>query len=288
VSTLQPPESYIAALEMFTNPSRQRLTAQLREQVKTMEVHDIRSVLTAMRMVKTDYELEMIRQAIKETYGLFEAIEQKRSNVQYEHELLAEITSLTVKKQLENAYGPIIASGANALTLHYVKNNAEIDKKSMLLLDIGLKYNGYSADITRTISFAPTKRQQSVYNAVVLVQDYALSILKPGVTMKAYEEDVQQYMGEQLQSLGLINAVSKETVREFYPHATSHFLGIDTHDAADYERPLEPGMVLTVEPGIYIKSEKIGIRLEDDIVITENGNEVLSGALPKYIGSLTI
>ncbi len=288
VATLLASENYIPSIEMFTNPSRQRLIGRLIEANKTLEFEDIRPQVTSLRMVKSDYELAMIRQAIEETQALFAVIEQKRISAEYEHELLAEITRITVKKQLTNAYDPIIASAANALILHYTKNNARIDKTGIMLLDIGLTYNGYAADISRTISYAPTKRQQAVFDAVLAVQRYALSLLKPGIVVKEYEAQVHEYMGVQLQQLGLIKANDKESVRRFYPHAMSHFLGLDVHDVGDYQQPLKPGMVLTVEPGIYITEEKIGIRLEDDVVITEDGNEILSGALPKNLSSLTI
>lgn len=288
VATLEPPEKYIAHYEMFTNPSRQRLVKRMHEQVKDLKIYDIRTHVAELRMIKTGYEINMIQRAIDETKKVFEAIEQKREEAEYEHDLLAEITYLTAKQQLRSAFNPIIASGGNASTLHYVKNNARIDKKGMLLLDIGMKCSGYSADISRTVSYEPTERQLAVYDAVLDVQNYALNLLKPGTVIKAYEESVRQYMGEQLQKLGLTQTISKEAIREYYPHSASHFLGLDTHDTADYKRPLAPGMVLTVEPGIYIRDEGIGIRLEDDIVITDDGNKVLTGALPKNISSLTI
>ncbi len=288
VSTLLASENYIPSLEMFTNPTRQRLVGRMIEQEKSLQLYDLRASFIYLRMVKSDYEIEMIHQAIKDTIDLFVAIEENRTQAVHEHDLLAEITRLTVQKQLVNAYDPIIASGENSLTLHYDKNNGKLDKNGLLLLDIGLKYRGYAADISRTVSYKPTKRQQAVYDAVLDVQSYAISLLKPGVYIKEYEAQVRQYMGEQLQELGLITNNDKESIGKFYPHSTSHFLGLDVHDTGDYQRPLEPGMVLTVEPGIYINEEKIGIRLEDDIVITKEGNEILSDALPKTLGSLTI
>lgn len=288
VATVAAPQAYIEHYEMFTNPSRQRLTNRLTEAEPTLELYDIRAEITLLRMIKTPYELKMIKRAIKETAKLFKAIERVRGKATNEADLWAEISRITVKNQLTNAYEPIIASGQNAITLHYVKNNAPLDKEGMLLLDIGLRYQGYSADITRTISFKPTQRQYEVFGAVLAVHTYALSILKPAITMREYEDKVQEYMGEQLMQLGLIKENKKGLIREFYPHSTSHFLGIDVHDVGDYERPLAPNMVLTVEPGIYIKDENIGIRLEDDVVITKTGAKVLSDALPKSLRSLTM
>ncbi len=288
VSTIAPSEPYISYFEMFTNPSRKYLVDRMKQELKSLKIHDIRPYLNQMRMVKNPYEIKMIQRAITETNKLFTAIENIRNSVNYEHELTAEITSIRVKRQLTNAFDPIIASGKNTPMIHYVKNNARLDKKGMLLIDIGLKYNGYCADLTRTISYAPSKRQQEVFKAVSDVHSYAISLLKPGILIREYEEQVFEFMGLQLQKIGVIKKISKELVREWYPQLTSHFLGIDVHDAADYAKPLEAGMVLTVEPGIYIKKESIGIRLEDDVLITKNGCKVLSGALPKNISSLTI
>lgn len=288
VATTLAPPPYIERYEMFTNPSRQRLVDRMLEVQPALDLHDIRKEITLLRMVKTPYELKMIKRAIKETVQLFKTIERVRTKAAYESDLEAEISRIRVKNQLQNAYEPIIASGKNAITLHYMKNNAPLDKQGMLLLDIGLRYKGYSADITRTISFAPTARQREVYEAVLAVHEYALSILKPGVTLREYEGKVEYCMGEQLIKLGLIKENKRDLIREFYPHSTSHFLGLDVHDVADYELKLKPNMVLTVEPGIYTKAENIGIRLEDDVVITKTGAKVLSNALPKSLSSLTI
>ncbi|MGI9027430.1 MAG: aminopeptidase P N-terminal domain-containing protein [Candidatus Saccharimonadales bacterium] len=288
VATLTPPESYIEHYEMFTNPSRQRLLTRMQAETKSLKIIDVRSHLTNMRMIKSDYEIDAIQQAITKTQRLFEHIESVRPNIDYEHELLAEVSRFATNQQSAYAYDPIIASGTNALTLHYVKNNSKINKKSTLLLDIGLTHNGYAADITRTVSYAPNKRQGQLFSAVSEVHAYAVSLLKPGITIKEYEELVFQHMGEQLQKLGLINEITKESVREFYPHSTSHFLGIDVHDVGDYQKPLAAGMVLTVEPGIYSRQDQVGIRLEDDVLITKDGCKVLSDALPKNLSSLTI
>ncbi len=278
---------------MFTNPSRQRLIERLEKINNSLKITDLRKVLANLRMVKEPYEIEMIKQAIDYTSNIFEIIENNLNEADYEHDLMAEITRYAVQNQLVFAYEPIIASGLNAVTLHYVKNNAFLDKKSLLLLDIGLKYRGYSADITRTVGWASNSRQHDVYEAVLNVQNHAISLLKPGVKLRDYEKKVQQRMKVQLKKLGLISAKNSEQkqnelVRKYYPHSTSHFLGLDVHDVGDYERQLEPGMVLTVEPGIYIQDEAIGVRIEDDILITKNGNEILSKQLPRRIDSLTI
>lgn len=288
VGVIVPPEAYIAHADMFANPGRRRLVKRIKNEQGKIDLTDLRKHLALLRMVKTPYEISMIKQAIRHTQKLFTIIEHRRLKAVKESDLLAEITRYAVKNELSFAYEPIIAGGINAVTLHYVKNNSPIDKKSLLLLDIGLKYNGYSADITRTVAFSSNKRQKQVYDAVLAVQEDAISILKPGITLKTYEDKVAKMMGKKLNELGLIKSITQKSIQKFYPHLTSHFLGIDVHDSRDYETPLAPGMVLTVEPGIYIPKESIGIRIEDDVLITEEGCKVLTNKLPRNLASLTI
>lgn len=288
VATLQPAPPYIEALGMYTNPSRASLISKLQGYNGQLDLIDLRSQLATLRVVKTPEELEIIKEAVKETVSLYQLIEKKWTTATHEYEILANVQKHLTRNQLELAYDPIIASGKNSLTLHYIENNAPLDPKGFLLLDIGVRKNGYCADVTRSVVNDPTKRQQAVYDAVLAVHEFACSLLKPGTSLVTYEEAVLQYMGEKLRELGLIRTINKETVRKFYPHSTSHFLGIDVHDAGAQDTPLVPGIVLTVEPGIYIQAEGIGIRLEDTVVITENGNDNLSEQLPKDISSLTM
>jgi Xaa-Pro aminopeptidase len=139
----------------------------------------------------------------------------------------------------------------------------------------------YAADITRTYFLKePTKRQHAIYDAVMEVAAFARGNLKPGVTIKDNEKLVEDFMGEKLRELGLIKSITHENVRKYYTHACSHHLGLDTHDVGDYSQPLVPGMVLTVEPGIYIPEENFGVRVEDDVLVTKNGIEILTRHLP--------
>jgi Xaa-Pro aminopeptidase len=128
-----------------------------------------------------------------------------------------------------------------------------------------------------------SRRQQQIYDAVLDAQAYAFSLIKPGAMPREYEKQMESYIGEKMRELGLIKSIDKESVRKFFPHATSHFLGLDTHDIGDYERPLEPGVVLAVEPGIYVPEEAIGVRIEDNVLVTEDGCEVLSAKLPRML-----
>ncbi|HET8709663.1 MAG TPA: M24 family metallopeptidase, partial [Candidatus Saccharimonadales bacterium] len=209
----------------------------------------------------------------------------KRAKYSYEYEVEAELSrGFRAGGGSGHSFEPIVAGGANAVTLHNVANNSPLSADELLLCDVGAEYNHYAADITRTVALSnPTRRQEAVYEAVLNVQEYAKSLLKPGVLLHDYEKQIEQYMGEKLRELGLIKSISSETVRAFYPHATSHFMGLNVHDVGDYDRPLEPGVVLTVEPGIYIEKEGIGIRIEDDALVTDNGIEILSEHLPRTL-----
>jgi len=229
-------------------------------------------------------ELAAIQSAIDITgAGIKQLVRSLRRGIyEYEYELEADLTRGFRKARAGHAFSPVIASGHRACTLHNEKNEGKLSADELLLLDVGAEVDHYAADISRTISIngAPSRRQESVFNAVIEVHAYARSLLKPGVTVKEYEKQVESFMGEQLRELGYIKSIESEAVRTYYPHATSHFLGLTAHDAGLYDQPLEPNMVLTVEPGIYINDEGLGIRIEDDVVITADGNRLLSSAIP--------
>lgn len=286
VATVAAPPAYIDVYGMHTNPARSRLVAHIKEQNPSVELLDVRDHLARLRSVKQPKELGAIRDAIAVTAkGLKEVTKASRlTKYTYEYEVEADLTRVFRKENSEHAFEPIIASGKRATIIHNMDLQGEITQKDLLLFDIGARVHGYAADISRTIALAePSKRQQAVHSAVNEVHAYALGLLKPGITIREYEQQVVLFMGEKLRELNLIKTIENDEVRTYFPHATSHFLGLDTHDLGDYDRPLEPGMVLTVEPGIYIEDEGIGVRVEDDILITETGNENLSGYLPKTL-----
>ncbi len=284
---LKPGPSYIESHDMFTNPSSARLLSLLSNIRSSVDLIDIAPYLRQQRMKKQPQEIRLMKRAIEHTTKVFEILEKNRKKATNESQLHALAAKYAIENDLPFAYDPIIAAGSNSVVLHYQQNNQPMNTNA-LLLDIGLKYQGYCADITRTVFDNPTARQQQVYSAVVAVHDFACALLKPGASLKAYEAAVQHYLGEKLQELGLIRTISKASIRKYYPQLTSHFLGIDAHDPGDYDAPLSVGTVLTVEPAIYIAEEGLGIRLEDEIVITDSGNENLTYALPKNIHSLTM
>jgi Xaa-Pro aminopeptidase len=284
VATVGRPEPYIETYGFYTNPARATLVEKIKSYNSQIKFLDLNQHLSRLRMIKQLPEIEAITRAINITSSAIKEVTRpsKLSKYNYEYEIEADLTrGMRRRGADQHAFEPIIAGGRRACTLHNVSNNARLNSSDLILIDTGAEFEHYAADITRTYSLSgkATKRQQSVYNAALEVHDYAISLLKPGVLIKDYEQKVENFMGEKLRELGLIKIIDKENVRQYYPHATGHFLGLNVHDTGDYNLPLEPGVVLTVEPGIYIPEENIGVRIEDDILITTTNNKVLSGNL---------
>lgn len=276
VATVDAPPAYVDAYGFYTNPARATVMNRIRSNTKINTIVDIRPELSKLRCIKQAVEVTAIRHAVDVTCDALESLEQQLSSIQTEYEAAALITHEFHKRQLEHGYEPIVASGKNACTVHYIRNNSPLDKSAYLLLDVGAQVDYYSADITRVLHPSkPTARQLAVASAVADVQAYAMSLLKPGVVMTEYETLVEQYMGKQLQRLKLIKTTDRDSVRRYFPYLTSHFLGLDVHDVGDRSAPLQPGMVMTVEPGIHIPAESIAVRIEDDVLITKTGVEVL-------------
>ncbi len=286
VATIAPPPQYIDVYGMYTNPARWVLARSLREIRESIKLIDIRENFAKLRMIKQPAEIEAIKRAITITgEGLAEVTDPgQRRRYKYEYEVEADLTRAFRRKKSNHAFDPIIAGGARACTLHNTNMSSAINKNELLLFDIGASYEGYAADISRTIAISkPTERQQAVYDAVKDTQEYAYSILRPGVALKDYELQVEHHIGEKLIQLGVIKKNESSEVRKYYPHAASHHLGLDVHDIDDRKSLLAENMVITVEPGIYIPEEGIGIRIEDDVRITSDGIEVLSAHLPSQL-----
>lgn len=287
VATLAPLPGYLHDYVMYTNPARAALVARIKECKDDIELLDLGMHLSRLRMIKRPAEIALIQKAIDISIASIKNAlsAAKLKRYAYEYEIEAEITKGFRKRGAEgHAFEPIVASGARAVVLHNIANNGQLSSDDLLVVDVGAQYGHYAADITRTVSLKqPSRRQQAVYDAVLEVQRFALAQLRPGVLLKDYEQDVEKFMGEKLRELGLIKTIDHESVRAFFPHATSHYLGLNVHDVGDYNRPLEPGVVITVEPGIYIPAEGIGIRIEDDILITANGHKILTNKLPREL-----
>jgi Xaa-Pro aminopeptidase len=288
VATLGAAPRFIEYLRMYTNPARAELIQRMKDINPAIELLDLRTHLSRMRMVKQPVEVEMIKQALDITCNTIKELTRpsKLAKYAYEYEIEADLTrSFRRHGGRGNAFHPIVSSGKRTCTMHYLKAEAPLVAGELLLLDVGADYQGYSADVSRVVSLGgnPTRRQKQVFDAVLDVQEYAFTLLKPGLVLQEYEKQIEDYMGEKLRELGLIKTITTEAVRHYFPHRISHFLGLDTHDAGDYEHPIEPGVVITVEPGIYIPEEEIGVRIEDVILITPDGNVNLTANLPRAL-----
>lgn len=287
VATMANAPSYIPELGMYANPARARLLERLHKHVENLEVVDIRPEMARLRMIKQTEELQAIQSAIDITSetldSLLTAARLKRYG--YEYELEADIThGFRYGGASGHSFEPIVASGKRACTLHNVANTGALASGELLVCDVGAEVFHYAADITRTVAKGkPSQRQQDVYQSVLASQEYALSLLKPGIHLRTYEQKVANFVGKQLKTLGLITTLNHDGIRKYFPHATSHFMGLNVHDVGDYSQPLKPGVVLTCEPGIYIPEEGIGVRIEDDVLITPGGSQVLSAGCRKQL-----
>jgi Xaa-Pro aminopeptidase len=273
---------------MYSSPARRRLLKQVKTWNEEIGLLDISQHVARQRMVKQPEEIAAIQGAIDVTAQGVKMLRRnlKRGLYEYEYELEADLSRHFRKVGLRgHAFDPVIASGMRACTMHNNGNEGKLSSDELVLFDVGAEYDHYAADLARTVSISgsPSRRQQAVHEVVLEVQAYAISLLKPGMLFNEYEEAVEQFMGEKLRELGLIKTIEHGVVRKFYPHATSHFLGLNAHDAGLYDRPMEAGMVLAVEPGIYIPAESIGVRVEDDVLITPEGNTMLSSRLGREL-----
>ncbi|MCK9404580.1 MAG: Xaa-Pro aminopeptidase [Chitinophagaceae bacterium] len=247
-------------------------------------------IMKQLRGIKTKEEIVVVQQAIDITEKTFRRLLQFIKPGVNECEIEAEIWhSFLSQRATGPAYGSIIASGDNARTLHYVSNNADCKEGDLILMDFGAEYGNYCADLTRTIpvngKFSP--RQKIVYNACLHLHNYAKSILKPGITILDYTDKVGEAATKQFMKIGLLTkeAVKNEdkdnrAYRRYLYHGISHHLGIDVHDLGTRTEPVKAGMLFTIEPGIYIEEEKMGIRIENNFWLTKNGNIDLMKNIP--------
>ena len=264
------------ALGFFANPAQRELRTILRRIFTTVD--DCRKELASLRAVKRPEEIALIRSAIDLTTDTFADVRRRFDTYTHEYEIEADFTrAFRFTGASGHAYDPIVAGGSNACTLHYGANQARLHAHEGVLIDIGARVDGYAADITRTYSAQPSKRLQEVHASVQAAHASIIELLAPGVNVRDYMASVEGIMSEALDSLDLLT--TSEDYSRYFPHAISHGLGVDVHDSLGAPQAFEPGMILTVEPGVYIPEESIGVRIEDDILITETGFENLSRSL---------
>ena len=248
-------------------------------------------IMQDLRIVKSSMEVDLIKRAGNITDKAFRRLLGFIEPGVWEFEIEAEIFHEFLRHRSRGpAFETIVASGVDSCTLHYVKNDKQCLKGELVLIDFGAEYANYAADVTRTVPVNGrfSKRQKQVYNAVLKVHKAAIQMLKPGKTLDEYNRIVGSIMETELIGLGLLDAdeVKKQSeaqplYKQYFPHGTSHHLGLDVHDYGDRNRKFEPGMVLTCEPGIYIRDEAIGIRIENDILITEDVPVDLTADIPR-------
>ena len=254
------------------------------------------SIMAKLRAIKSDTEVQLISQACEITNKAFKKVLQITRPGIMEYEIEAEIIHSFIRNRASgHAYYPIIASGASACVLHYNENNKECKEGEVILLDFGAEYANYAADLTRSIPVSGkfTSRQRDVYNAVLRVMRAATKMLVVGNTIPKYQEEVGKIMEQELIGLKLLDKteVSKQDPKQplykkYFMHGTSHFLGLDVHDIGNRYLPIQAGMVFTCEPGIYIPEEGLGIRIENDILITDKGPVDLMASIPVEVDEI--
>lgn len=249
-----------------------------------MKVVNLNHTINALRVFKSKEELDDIRQAIEITRkGIENALSHLKAG-RKEYEVVADFNHALALENSENAFETIAASGANACTLHYVSNLETLKENELILLDLGASYHHYCADISRTfpINGKFTDRQKVFYSIVLQAQAKVIQAIRPGVTLGDLNTIVKQTYAKACIDAKIVDDPSK--IDQVYYHGVSHFLGLDTHDVGQMDGMLlKPGMVITVEPGLYSAVEGIGIRIEDDVLVTETGGEVLSSSILKSI-----
>jgi Xaa-Pro aminopeptidase len=270
-------------------------------------VQDVRTLIDDMRLIKGEDELALMRRAARIAAAAHRRAMQATRPGRREHEIEAELLYEFRRNGAQfPAYPPIVAGGANACVLHYVFNDAQLADGELLLIDAGCELDGYASDITRTfpVSGRFTPAQRAVYEIVLGAQAAAMEKVRPGNRWIEPHEAAVRVLAQGMLDLKLLGGsldevIEKETYKRFYMHRTGHWLGLDVHDAGEYRRrgewrTLEPGMSLTVEPGLYIRGAQdvpaefanIGIRIEDDVVVAREGCEVITAEAPKGIADI--
>lgn len=282
----------------------------IKKESKNIATHmNVAKNVERLRLIKSDAEVKLIKRALEITQDAHHIAMEKSRHVTYEYELQAEIEYIFRKNgAYSDAYTSIVASGNAANTLHYISNDKAMQKESLILIDAGCEYEYYSSDITRTIPVSGkfTKAQKELYEMVLDVEKKIIKMIKPNILRSDLQSKSEELLCVGMVELGILTGSLKKLLKEkahkkYYPHGIGHWMGLDVHDQCPYkdesgnEIPLQVGMVMTIEPGIYLdtadkkvpkKYRGIGIRIEDDILVTENGCEVLSAGIVKEIADI--
>ena len=272
-----------------------RFAIELKEKYPAHKIERLAPIITNQRLVKQPEETEMLKRACKITDSAFIRVLKFVKPGVKEYEIEAEITHEYLKNGARgHAYQPIVASGKNALTLHYIENKDECKDGDLLLMDFGAEYGNYAADCSRTIPVNGkfTERQKACYEAVLRVQKKAIKLYTPGNTIDKINKEVWKMMEKEMIGLGLFTEddvkkqdKEKPLYSKYLMHGVAHFIGLDVHDVGGKYQEFKKGMVLTCEPGIYIKDEGIGIRIENDIIVADEPVDLMAG-IPREVGEI--
>ncbi len=268
----------------------ERMNKSLRVQFPLHDVKRCAPIMHRVRSVKTEEEVAQMRKAVAITGKAFERVCSFLKPGVMEYAVEAEITHEFIRNGSRgHAYTPIIASGYSACVLHYIDNDKPCKDGDVILMDFGCEYGGYASDLTRCLPVNGrfTDRQRAVYNAVLRVKNEATALLRPGTILADYHKEVGRIMESELIGLGLLDKTDVKNqnpdaplYKKYFMHGTSHFIGLDVHDVGLWNEPIREGMCFTVEPGIYIREESLGIRLENDIRVTKDGQDDLFKDIP--------
>lgn len=262
-----------------------RFAEELIRRYPALRIADLYPVFSDLRLLKEDWELERMRRAMDITrLGIEEMMRQAKPGMK-EYEIEACFDYVLKKNGVQQkAFQTIAAGGARGTILHYVGNDQPVADGELILIDAGAQVDWYNGDISRTfpVNGKFTERQKLVYEIVLEGQQKVIEAIRPGVPFASLNELLKEHYFEELKKIGLVE--TEADVAKYYYHGVSHYLGAETHDIGRYaERTLQPGMVLTVEPGLYIKEWEIGIRIEDDVLVTEHGREVMTADMIKTV-----
>jgi Xaa-Pro aminopeptidase len=234
-------------------------------------------------MHKSPEELALIQRSVDVTLKAHRAAWKRAAPGVYEYQVAATMAAVYFDAGCErHAYAPIVGSGPNTTVLHYARNARRMDRGELLLMDVGAECAGYAADITRTIPVGArfSKRQREIYEIVLSAQNAVIAAIKPGLPFGDLSKIARDYIDTHGKDL------HGEPLGKYFTHGVSHHVGLDVHDATDFSQPLAEGNVITVEPGVYIPDENIGIRIEDMVQVTKDGAKLMSGALPRDPGEI--
>ncbi|MFA5471329.1 MAG: aminopeptidase P family protein [Acholeplasmataceae bacterium] len=267
-----------------SSPTKAHLFAEYVQKTYTfIKLQTNQLILAELRTIKDDHEIEQVKKAVSITKtGINQIMDTLKPGL-YEYEIEAEYNYILNKHRTTPSFDTIAASGKNATVLHYVDNDQQIPKDALMLFDLGVDYDYYCSDVSRTFPTSGkfTERQKAIYEVVLEANKKTIEWLKPGITYKEFNDYGKQILINGAKKLGLIKEDSEIT--KYYYHSLGHYLGLDVHDVGNYSKPIPEGALITVEPGLYIAEEGIGIRIEDDIVVKESGNINLTKDIIKEV-----